>query len=310
MRVNNEAEKLGKTGERMVPALHKGILIYAEHFIRYEAAKDLVKGKVVLDIASGSGYGTKILASQATKVFGVDVDEPSIKYAKKHYGADNIEYLVGDGEKIPLDDNTVDVVITFETIEHIPDYAKFLDEVKRVLKSDGLAVVSTPNDLEFAEGNHYHLHEFTYDELTGLLKRDFKNIESYYQAVWKYVAIGSESTLTGEKLDTVPLLNLAPPKPSEYLYFFLLCSNRKISEKIKPLGALGEHYSDRYYIGVEMQHEQNIKDYQTVVSELKNENARLASEHNAILNSKTYKLAEKLSHTKHTLLDHKHNKAE
>jgi ubiquinone/menaquinone biosynthesis C-methylase UbiE len=234
--------------ERMVPEFHKRTLTYAEHITRYSSALDIVKGKVVLDIASGSGYGTKMLADVAKKVYGVDVNEVAVNYARKHYGRNNLEYKVGDGESIPLDDNSVDVVVTFETIEHIKDYTQFVKEIKRVLKPDGLAIVSTPNDLEFAEGNHFHLHEFEYNELVSLLKKDFKNIDSYYQATWKYVAVGKEEDFAKEGELAVPLTNLAPLKKDKYLYFYLLCSNRAITETVKPVAALGEHYSDRQLV--------------------------------------------------------------
>lgn len=236
-------DKLENDYERMVPEYHEGKLIYAEHVTRYLAAQSVVKDKVVLDIASGSGYGTKILAESAKFVYGVDVNEAAVNYSKKKYASKNIEYLVGDGESIPLKDNSVDVVITFETIEHIKNYSKFLDEVARVLKPDGLAIVSTPNDLEFAEGNHFHLHEFQYDELVSALHKHFKNIDTYFQSTWKYVSIGTEDELDGEVSGKT--LNLTKKTRDQHLYFYLLASNRKISEKVEHIAALGEHYSDR-----------------------------------------------------------------
>lgn len=248
--------------ERMVPEFHKGTLTYAEHLTRYSCALEVVKDKVVLDIASGSGYGTKMLASTAKKVYGVDVNEVAINYAKKHYGSKNIEYKVGDGESIPLPDNSVDVVITFETIEHIRDYEKFVAEVSRVLKPEGLTIVSTPNDLEFAEGNHFHLHEFEYDELTGLLKKHFKNIAPYFQATWKYVAVGTEEAFSKEGEVKISLTNLAPLGRDKYLYFYLLCSNRKITETITPTAAIGEHYSDRQLV-------KQVSDYNDQINQLK-----------------------------------------
>ena len=138
---------LRDTGERMVPEFHKGKLIYAEHTSRYKCAESLVKGKLVLDIASGSGYGTQMLAQVASKVYGVDNNEEAIKYARKNFSAANIEYKLGNGEMIPMEDDSVDVVVTFETIEHIQDHTRFLREIKRVLKPDGLLLISTPNDL-------------------------------------------------------------------------------------------------------------------------------------------------------------------
>lgn len=277
--------------ERMVPEFHKETLTYAEHMTRYLAVEDIVKGKIVLDIASGSGYGTKILAKNAKKVFGVDVNETAVHYAEKNYGAKNIEYLIGNGEQIPLPDKSVDVVITFETIEHIADYKKFLDEVKRVLKDDGLAVVSTPNDLEFAEGNHFHLHEFEYKELTSLLKKDYKNVDSYFQATWKYVAIGDEAFMKKEWTIPVDLLNLSPKKPQEYLYFFLLCSNRVIKEKVQPISALGEHYSDRALVKEKSDTIEKEKILEQRVQELERSLQNVYS-------SRSYKLAIRLASVK------------
>ena len=113
--------------ERMVPEFHKGTIIYGEHLVRYLAAQQIVKGKTVLDIASGSGYGTYSLAKTAKKVYGVDVLADAIHYSKQNYNKSNIEYLQGDGVAIPLKDNSVDVVVSFETIEHIEDYRTFME---------------------------------------------------------------------------------------------------------------------------------------------------------------------------------------
>lgn len=295
------ASKIGKTGERMVPELHKGSLIYAEHMIRYLAAEDVIKNKVVLDIASGSGYGTKLLARHAKKVIGVDVSKEAIEYAKVHYGGKNIDYKVGDGESIPLETDSVDVVVTFETIEHIKDYKKFLDEIARVLKPEGVAIVSTPNDLEFAEGNHYHLHEFRYKELEKLLAKHFTFTKPFFQATWKYVAIGSEEEF-GKDVITFPTLNYSTPNQEEYLYFYILCSNRKIKETITSMGAVGDHYSDRRLIGDAMNHEKNIEDYKKVlgvandtIAELRAELKRKQRQIDSIPGAKILKAARKLA---------------
>ncbi len=242
--MQNEAQ-LDDTGERMVPEFHAGKLIYAEHLVRYRVVQELVRDKVVLDIASGSGYGSAILAETAHTVFGFDADETAVEYAKSRFGAPNITFAVGDATKIPLADDSVDVVITFETIEHIADYEKFMDEIARVLKPDGLAVVSTPNDLEFAEGNHFHLHEFERDELLTLVHRYFDNVVEYYQATWKYVSIDTMDALQSAGPVVRPILNTAPLKEEECLYFYFLCSNVSIDQSIEPMSAVGEHYSER-----------------------------------------------------------------
>ncbi|MGH7195578.1 MAG: methyltransferase domain-containing protein [Candidatus Saccharimonadales bacterium] len=270
--------KLKDTGERMVPEFHKGLLLYAEHLTRYICAQKLAVNKTVLDIACGSGYGTKMLAEHASKVYGVDVDSTTIAYAKENYGAKNIEYKIGDGESIPLDDSSVDIVVTFETIEHIKDYNKFLDEVRRVLRPDGLAIISTPNDLEFAEGNHFHLHEFKYDELKNLLAKRFKNIKSYYQATWKYVAVGDESFMSKAPESDINTLNLAPLPREKYLYFFLLCSNRQIKETVQPIGAIAEHYSDRRAISEATCTKKTLDEQAAAIKQLKSEIAKVSKE--------------------------------
>jgi ubiquinone/menaquinone biosynthesis C-methylase UbiE len=229
--------------ERMVPEFHEGTLVYAEHLTRYLAARQLVQDKVVLDIASGSGYGTRLLAETARFVHGVDINQTAVNYSRRHYGAANVSYQVGDGVSIPLEDGSVDVVVTFETIEHIADYRQFMAEVKRVLRPDGLAVVSTPNELEFSEGNHFHLHEFEYDELMDLCGEHFGHVDPYFQSTWKYVAVGSPEDLASEVGTRV--LNLTTKSRDEHLYFYLLCSDREITETIEYVAALGEHYSDR-----------------------------------------------------------------
>ncbi len=298
MTVKND--KLEDTGERMIPEQHKGALIYGEHLTRYLCTEKIIKDKIVLDIASGSGYGSNIMAKHAKKVYGVDVAKDAVTYAQKHYSGSNIEFRVGDGEKIPLEDNSVDVVVTFETIEHIKNYKKFLDEVKRVLKSDGIAIVSTPNDLEFAEGNHFHLHEFQYQELHDMLKKDFTYIDSYYQGTWKYVALGDAELLTREGAFEAHTLNFAPMNPNQYLYFFLVCSNKEITEKIEPIAALSAHYSDRQQqelyqekVNVEKSleelralHDKLANDY----TDKKNTITVLETEIGNIKNSRAYKL--------------------
>lgn len=289
--------------ERMVPEFHKDHLIYAEHITRYVAAKPIIKDKVVLDIASGSGYGTKILAESAKYIYGVDVNETAINYSKKHYSGKNIEYLVGDGESIPIGDASVDVVVTFETIEHIKDYKKFLKEVGRVLKKDGLLILSTPNDIEFAEGNHFHLHEFEYDELVSLVKKHFKNVDSYFQSTWKYVSVGSEKELNSDVKGTV--LNLTSKTRDQHLYFYLLCSNRTITEKVEHVAALGEHYSDRQLHEKELNYEGRLT-YASAEMERLHKDLEYSQHHRflyeerlkATLNSKEYRVGNVVTHPK------------
>jgi SAM-dependent methyltransferase len=232
----------------MVPEFHKGGLIYAEHLTRYRSALPVVSGLIALDIACGSGYGTQVLATEAQHVYGVDVSADAVAYARAHFDAPNVEFLVGDAVSIPLPDDSVDVVVTFETIEHIEDHLGFVKEMKRVLKPGGVALVSTPNDLEFAEGNHFHLHEFEYNELMELLTSEFAFTTSLFQATWKFVAVGTEDSFVTEGPIEIPTENLAPLERDKYLYFYVVCSDRPIEREVAPVAALGAHYSDRAQI--------------------------------------------------------------
>lgn len=308
--------KLEDDGERMIPYYHKGTVMYAEHMTRYIAAQSLVTNKVVLDIACGSGYGTQLLSKKAKKVTGVDIDKSSIDFAKKNYSGNNTEFILGGGEDIPLDDNSVDVVITFETIEHIKDYRKFLNEINRVLKNDGIAIVSTPNEKEFTEGNHFHLHEFKFEELNGLLSKNFKFIKPFFQATWVSVAIAPEEIIQNEVSTNIETYNFMPIGRDKYLYFYIICSNRKITENIKPINAFGGHYSARELTNIRLLNEKNISNYKIVLDnankdknfiekefdKLKKENEKLVYKIDSIENSKSYKFSKRIAHIKKSIV--------
>jgi 2-polyprenyl-3-methyl-5-hydroxy-6-metoxy-1,4-benzoquinol methylase len=232
-------------GERMIPEKHGDSIMYAEHMTRYIAASQLVAGKTVLDIACGTGYGSWILAQSASQVSGIDNSPEAIAYASEHYAAENISYSIGQAEQIDLPDASVDVVVSFETIEHIAHYDTFLSEIRRVLRPDGLAIISTPNDLEFAKGNHHHVHQFAEAELREVLAAEFEHIEPYYQATWAYAQVSDAAAITKPGNQKITVYSFSPLKPEQYLYFYMLCSNRPITEKLAPIGGLGGHYSAR-----------------------------------------------------------------
>jgi len=284
-------KSIDEQGERMVPAFHKGALVYGEHITRYEAVADLVKGKIILDIASGSGYGSYIMGGHAKKVFGVDIDEDSVKYATRNYKRPNIEYRQGSAEEIPLDDDSVEVVVTFETLEHIKDYEKFIKEIKRVLKPGGYALISTPNDPEFPEDNHFHLHEFREKELEKLLKKYFKYTDFSYQYTWYYTALLDKLPADKEWLKPLETYNVAPVKTDKALYFMVVCSDTKLpaSAKIKELAAISEHYSARQ-VQVETK---RIKAMEADVENLRTTLAATRQELQSVYDSKGWRLLAK-----------------
>src|ERR1035438_3461036 len=104
------------TGERLETHIYNYNTI--EHLHRYAMATQLVTDKIVLDIASGEGYGSNLLSKFSKKVYGVDISAETIELASKKYLKNNLQFKVGSTSNIPIPDNTIDVVVSFETIEH------------------------------------------------------------------------------------------------------------------------------------------------------------------------------------------------
>jgi SAM-dependent methyltransferase len=157
--------------------------IVALHLKRYLFAQPYCSGKVVLDAACGSGYGSAELGRVATRVVGVDVDAPAVEYACSRYGGGNVEFDVMDVADLRFDDGSFDVVVSFETIEHVPDREAFLREVTRVLRPWGTFVVSTPSVEHTTERpqNPYHHVEYARDDFVRLLSPHFESIDLFGQ---------------------------------------------------------------------------------------------------------------------------------
>ncbi len=173
------------TGERYVPELAGQIAL--EHVHRYLFARQICRGKDVLDIASGEGYGSDILAGQAASVVGVDISEDAVAHGTRRYGRPNLRFLQGECAAIPLPSASVDVVVSFETIEHHDQHHAMMSEIKRVLRPGGVLVLSSPDKYEYAaavgEANPYHVKELSRLELTSLLDQHFAHHLLYGQKI-------------------------------------------------------------------------------------------------------------------------------
>lgn len=176
------------TGERLEFYGYSDVTI--EHLHRYAVANDFVKNKVVLDIASGEGYGSYILAKKALQVIGVDIDVESVIDANEKYKKNNLKFIVGNADNIPLESNSIDIVVSFETIEHHDKHDEMLLEIKRVLKKDGLLIMSSP-DKEFysdkvGQNNIYHIKELYFKEFKTLIDYHFKETAYYFQKSYNF----------------------------------------------------------------------------------------------------------------------------
>lgn len=218
------------TGERMIPEYNLGKQIYVDHKTRYLFASQLAKNKIVLDVASGSGYGSEILlrTGKAKKVYGIDISKEAIVYSKNKYKSKNIEFLQGDCRNIPLNDKIADIVVSFETIEHIEEQEQFMKEIKRVIKKDGLLVISTPNKKISSGENEFHKKELNKDQFENLLKRYFKNINVFYQD------IGFGSHIADSKSEGIEKnywgFGIKEKKGIDSTYFIAMASNVALPE--------------------------------------------------------------------------------
>src|ERR1700719_4618502 len=168
--------------ERMVPESSDRFTFW-EHVYRYAFACRFAAGNRVLDVACGEGYGAAALRNAgASHVVGVDISEEVCLHARKKYGLDA---RAGAAESIPLADSSVELVVSFETIEHVPSPATFLDECARILVPGGRLIVSTPNKDVYSRpgvpGNQYHCSEMTEEEFLSALGARFHKICFYTQ---------------------------------------------------------------------------------------------------------------------------------
>lgn len=174
------------SGERFLPAECKGE-IAVEHYQRYQLACQVVSGKIVLDAACGEGYGSSLLAQHAKKVIGLDIDALTVESASVKYGNEKLSFVTGSIERLPFKNSYFDVVISYETIEHVDSDIQhlFLKEIKRVLKPDGILVMSTPNKAVYTDKvsghNQFHIKEFYAEEYIDFLHVYFTHVEKFCQ---------------------------------------------------------------------------------------------------------------------------------
>jgi ubiquinone/menaquinone biosynthesis C-methylase UbiE len=177
-----------------------GHLIDAEHRGRYWWAAQIAAEKDVLDVACGTGYGSEILSEAGANVTAVDVSESALVAVSARL-RDNATVLRGDIRDLPLSDNSFDLVVCWETIEHIQEGDRALAEIKRVLRPDGILLVSSPNPRVYPPGNDFHVHEYTPQELMTAVSAHFTNVAAYRQHPWLASAIESSAGQAEANMD-------------------------------------------------------------------------------------------------------------
>lgn len=229
------------TGERFMTTIDSPEIAY-EHWHRYIWLQQFVAGKRVLDIACGEGYGSRLMADVAESVVGIDISEETITYAASKYIRSNLAFYSGSAAAIPLEGHALfDVVVSFETIEHLDQDSqhKFMQEVKRLLRPDGVFFVSTPNKLLYSDipnyRNEFHIKEFYPQEFVTFLKPAFDHVHVVGQKVYpiSYIWPFDENGTSVDEYQIEFADSTFQPTHSDKkqaLFLVAICSDRQLAE--------------------------------------------------------------------------------
>lgn len=147
------------------------------HLPRYNFAKNYISDNdIILDIASWTWYGTEILSKKCKKAYWVDISKDAIKYAKEKRIWKNLEYIQNDLYKNTI---TADIVVSFETIEHIPD-KKIEETIEKLISySNKLLIWSYPYKEKKWSNPHHFQFDLDENNLNSFISK--YNVEIYYQ---------------------------------------------------------------------------------------------------------------------------------
>ena len=247
----SDAPQLEFTGERFTPECVREI--WYEHWHRYVFARELARGKRVLDAACGEGYGSALLAGTAASVLGVDIAEQAIAHARARYGAiPNLRFERGDCTALDVPAAAFDLIVSFETLEHVQAQEQLLAGFARALAPDGLLIISSPDKHTYSDvsgfRNEYHVRELYRDELIALLQPHFPHVRLYGQkllfqsAIWRVDGeTGSIAPATASASGAVqPGLAYAP------LYFIAVCSRQPLPAALPDVAMFGDREESVY----------------------------------------------------------------
>jgi glycosyltransferase involved in cell wall biosynthesis/SAM-dependent methyltransferase len=249
-----ELEAIG-TEERFLPLRCRKGFTSGEHFVRYLFAAGYCAGKRVLDMACGPGYGAYILKMLgATEVVGVDRDTTTIEFARRHYSAAGLDFVAGDATALALEGPPFEVIVSFETLEHIADADAFLGTVRRHLAPGGLFIVSCPHDARSPWVSPFHVRHYTYADFREVVARHFPDpapvaqIHGIASLILPLEAAGADD-LTPTTVEKAYLEVGKPVEESDV--FLLLCGT--VPEPPQPVAVLTKNLSDflhELYAGV------------------------------------------------------------
>ena len=212
------------TGERVIPEMPELRVTFLQSLAAYEFAEPSVSGKRVLDCGCGEGYGTALLAKRAALAIGLDREPGVVAYASQKYRTvERAAFVAGSADALPFADCSVNVVVCFQVLEHLPDPLIFLHEVRRLLVPGGVLILTTPNVLVTgARPNPHHVHDFSPADLRALLERVFDDVELRGvfagEQVAAYRAKNDRIVRTIVRLDPLGLHRKIPTRLVEFVH--------------------------------------------------------------------------------------------
>jgi SAM-dependent methyltransferase len=251
--VSDPGAPLEFTGERFTPECVREI--WYEHWHRYVFARQFAQGKRVLDAACGEGYGSALMAGVAERVLGVDIAEPAVAHARARYAAQsNLRFERADCTELDVPPASFDLIVSFETLEHVHAQERLLAGFARALAPGGMLLVSSPDKHTYSDvsgfRNEFHVRELYRDELLALLRPHFPHIRLYGQkllfqsAIWRVDSAPSRvaaATLSANAEQVHAELAYAP------LYFIAVCAREALPEPLLPdLALFGDREESVY----------------------------------------------------------------
>lgn len=174
-------------GERFLPWMADPVINY-EHLHRYRAVRDLAAGRRVLDLASGEGYGSAMLAGAGGAVVGLELDREAVAHAAAAYPLRGLSFVQGSITEMPFGRGRFDLAVCFEALEHVVEQDRLCEEAARVVAPGGCFIVSTPNRAVYTEQsgfqNPFHVKELDLAEFTALLERHFRHVRVLGQRIY------------------------------------------------------------------------------------------------------------------------------
>jgi rhamnosyltransferase len=216
--------------ERYVPGTWSKLAEY-EHMPRYAFARELARGKRVLDFGCGTGYGAALLAEVADSVAGVDIDGAALAWARREHRNPRLSFQRRDDLGRGLPPGSFDVITCFEMIEHVdePTQIELIRNFARLLTPGGQLIISTPNPVVTATygENPYHLREMNESEFRGLLGSNFRQVAVLQQRLRPSVAFSDDSASSAAQV-TVGEGGASHPVPP--LAFVAVCSQQRLKD--------------------------------------------------------------------------------